>query len=174
MKQRILLLALAALLTAFVSACSASPVNNPGSDQPTIALHTPLANLTPTPTAPPFSIGAFSTSPTPNVNDSLTIYVIFHLNDGATSRGVGGASVNLYFHTYYGNSIIQLNSLVGTQQTTPDGWAAFPITYTGLPNQTPVLVDVTVVYNGQTYSKRNAAFFTPVQVSPTPSPTTGG
>jgi len=174
MKQRIFLLALGALMAVLVSACSASLVNDPGSGQPTIALHTPPANLTPTPTAPPYTIGAFASNPTPNVNDSLTIYVIFHVNDGGTARGAAGASVNLNFHIYNGTPVIQLNGLVGAQQTTPDGWAAFPITYTGLTSQQPVLVDVTVSYQGQQILKRNAAFFTPVQVSPTPSPTTGG
>src|SRR5579883_3287437 len=74
MKQRIVLLVLAAALVVFVSACTASLVNTPGSGEPTIALHTPAANLTPTPTAPPYTIGVFSSNETPNVNDSVTAY----------------------------------------------------------------------------------------------------
>lgn len=171
MKQRAFLLALAAFALVLFSACSASLVNNPGSDQPTIALHTPAANLTPTPTSPPETIGAFTSNPTPRVDDSITVYVIFHMSiNGGTPRGVGGASVNLYFHTYQGQPVAQLNGQVGAQQTTPDGWAAFPITYTGLPSQTPVIVDVTVSYQGQTYTKQLATFFTPLAGSATPTP----
>lgn len=174
MKQRAFLLARAAIALVLFSACSASLVNDPGSANPTIALHTPAANLTPTPTSPPETIGAFTSNPSPGVNGSITIYVIFHFSlNGGTPRGVGGASVNLFFHTYQGQPVTQLNSQVGAQQTTQDGWAAFPITYTGLPAQTPVIVDVTVTYQGQTYTKQIATFFTPLAGSATPSPTAG-
>jgi hypothetical protein len=169
MKQRAFLLALAAFALVLFSGCSASLANDPGS-VPTIALHTPAANLTPTPTAPPETIGAFTSNPTPRVNDSITIYVIFHFSsNGGTPRGVGGASVNLNFHFYNGAPVTQLNSQVGAQQTTQDGWAAFPITYTGLQPQTPVIVDVTVSYQGQNYTKTTATFFTPLAGSVTPT-----
>lgn len=180
MKQRIVLLVLAAALVVFVSACTASLVNTPGSDESTIALHTPAANLTPTPTAPPYTIGVFSSNETPNVNDSVTVYVIFHLGD----KPVGGATVVLNFFyrdpTNNPNNLVpasQLNSQVSPQQTAPDGWAAFPLTFTGLKSQLVVLANVTVSYNGQTYVRQGediAYIFTAVQPSPTPSPKPGG
>src|SRR5262249_44544972 len=97
-KQHLFLLVLATGAVVLFSACSASLANDPTSEQPTIALHTPNADLTPTPTAPPWTIGAYASNPTPNVTDSITIYVIFHYStNGGTPRGVQGASVNLVF-----------------------------------------------------------------------------
>lgn len=171
MKQRIILLVLAAALVVFVSACTASLVNTPGSGESTIALHPPAANLTPTPTAPPYTIGFFANNETPNVNANVTIYVIFHLGD----KPVGGASVVLNFYlARSGTPVIQLNNEITPQQTAPDGWAAFPLTFSGLTSEGAVLADVTVSYNGQTYVRQNAYAFTPVQQSPTPTPNTGG
>lgn len=175
-RSHLFLLAFAAGVVLLFSACSAALANDPGSANPTIALHTPAANLTPTPTAPPWTIGAFASNPTPNVNDNITIYVIFHISaNGGPPRGVQGASVNLYFrYAQGGGGVASLNSQGGGQSTTPDGWAAFPITFTGLTPQSPINVDVTVSYQGQTYSKPGATFFTPIipttTVSPTPSP----
>lgn len=174
MKQHALRLALAACVVVLFSACSASLANDPGSAQPTIALHTPNANLTPTPTSPPETIGAFSSNPTPKTTDNITIYVIFHISsNGGTPRGVGGASVSLSFAFYNGQPVSQLNGQVNAQQTTNDGWAAFPLTFSGLQPQTPVLISVTVNYNGQTYSKSNATFFTPLAPTATPTPKPG-
>lgn len=171
MKQRALLLALAACAVALLfSACSASLVKDPGSGDLPIALHTPAVNLTPTPTSPPATIGAFPSNPSPQVNDNITIYVIFHISiNGGIPRGVPGASVSLSFHFYNGTPVSQLNGQGGSQQTTQDGWAAFPLTYTGLQPQTPVIVDVSVDYQGKTYTKSQATFFTPLAVTPTPT-----
>ena len=176
MKQKPFLLALAVGAVVIISACSASVANDPNG-QPTIALHTPAANLTPTPTSPPETIGAFTSNPSPNVNDNITIYVIFHISaNGGSPRGVAGASVSLFFHYAQGGApVAALNSQVGAQQTTPDGWAGFSITFTGLTPQSPIDVDVTVSYQGQNYAKAVATFFTPLiptpTVSPSPSPT---
>lgn len=167
MKQRLFLLLLA-VLAVLLAACSASLVNDPGQGQGTIALYTP--SLSPTPTAPPFTIGAFTSNPSPGTSDTVTIYVIFHLG----GKPQGQAGVSLYFHTYGGGGIDQLNSQAGGRQTANDGWAAFTLNYTNLPNQSPVLVDVTVQYNGQTYQQTKATFFTPLQGSATPSPPAGG
>jgi hypothetical protein len=171
MKQRVFLLVFTALAAALLSACSASLVTDPGSGQPTIALHTIPTNLTPTPTAPAYTIGAWPSNPSPHVNDSITIYVIFHVG----GRGVGGATVSLSFYSLNtrGNvtPVAQLNNQVSAQQTTEDGWAAFPLTCTGLSSQTPILVYVSVSYQGQSYEENQAAtFFTPLQGSPTPTP----
>jgi hypothetical protein len=170
MKQLALRLVLAVCVVVLFSACSASLANDPGSAQPTIALHTPNANLTPTPTSPPETIGAFTSNPTPKTNDNITIYVIFHISsNGGAPRGVGGAAVNLSFAFYSGAPVAQLNCQVGAQQTTNDGWAACPLTFSGLQPQTPVLISVTVNYNGQTYQRPNATFFTPLTPSATPT-----
>ena len=176
MKQRIVLLVLAASVLVFVSACTASLVNDPGSGQSTIALHPPAANLTPTPTEPPYTIGVFANNETPNVTGSVTVYVIFHLGD----QPAGGATVVLNFfyrdphHPGSENVASQLDSQVTPQQTAPDGWAAFPLTFIGLSSQLVVLADVTVSYNNQTYVRQGAYIFTAVQSSPTPSPPAGG
>lgn len=162
--------ALAVLAMLILAACSASLVNDPGSGNPTIALH-PIQNLTPTPTAPPFTIGAFASNETPNINDSITVYVIFHIN----GKPQGGATVNLDFHYDNGVPIAQLNSQAGGKTTGDDGWAAFPLTFTNLTPQKPVEVDVTITFNGQTYVpiQRPPAFFTPVAPTPAASPSVG-
>jgi hypothetical protein len=175
MKQRVFLLALAALAVLFFSACTASLAYDPGKAQPTIALHTPAANLTPTPTSPPVTVRAFVSNPSPKTTDNIIVYVIFHIStNGGIPRGVAGASANLFFHTYNGAPVAQLNNQAGTQQTAADGWAAFPLSYSGLQPQEPILIDVTVSYQGQTYQNRNANFFTPLGSSVTPSPTSQG
>ncbi len=175
MKQRAFLLALAASAVLFFSACSASLAYDPGSAQPTIALHTPSANLTPTPTSPPVTIAANPSNPSPRTTDNIVIYVYFHIStNGGIPRGVAGASVNLFFHFYNGAPVAQLNSEVGAQQTTTHGEAAFPLSFTGLPAQQPVLFDVTVSYQGQTYQNRDANFFTPLGGAATPTPTPNG
>jgi hypothetical protein len=173
MKHRAFLLVMAALAVTLFSACSAALVNDPGSAQPTIALHTPAANLTPTPTSPPVTLRAWPSNPSPKPTDSITIYVIFHISiNGGTPRGVAGASISLNFHFYSGAPVVQLNSQGSGQQTSPSGMAGFPITYSGLQPQTPVLFDVTAIYQGQTYLSQDANFFTPLlSGTPTPSPT---
>jgi hypothetical protein len=170
MRQRFFLLGLTILAIVALAACSASLANDPGSAIPTIALH-PIQNLTPTPTAPPYTIGAFASNETPNVNDSITIYVIFHIN----GKPQGGATVSIYFSTTNGSGIAQLNNQAGAKQTGDDGWAAFPITFTGLTSQQPVIVSVTVNFNGQNYApiQNPAAFFTPIAPTPAASPTIG-
>ncbi len=170
MRQRFYFSALAVLAMLMLAACSASLATNPGSGNPTIALH-PIQNLTPSPTAPPFTIGAFASNETPNVNDSITIYVIFHIN----GKPQGGATVNLNFHYDNGIPIAQLNSQAGARTTGDDGWAAFPITFTGLTAQKPVIIDITITFNGQTYVpiQNIPAFFTPVAPTPAASPTVG-
>jgi hypothetical protein len=170
MRQRLFFSGLAALALAALSACSASLANDPGSGNPTIALH-PIQNLTPTPTAPPYTIGAFASNETPNVNDSITIYVIFHLH----GKPQGGATVNLFFHYDNGAGIAQLNSQAGAKPTGDDGWAGFPITFTNLSPQQPVEVDITITFNGQTYVpiQKIPAFFTPIAPTPAASPTVG-
>jgi hypothetical protein len=172
MKRHLLLPGLAVLLALLLSGCTASLVNDPSQGQATLALHTPV--LSPTPTAPPATIGAYASNLSPGLSDTVTIYVIFHLN----GKPVGGATVSLYFHAYApnggGGPIDQLNNQAGTRQTADDGWAAFQVTYTALPAQVQVLIDVTVSYQGQTYVKKPPAFFTPIQGSPTPSQPPGG
>ncbi len=172
MKRCVFLPGLALLLVMLFAGCTASLVNDPTQGQATLALHTPV--LSPTPTAPPYTIGAFVSNPAPGLNDTVTVYVIFHLG----GKPQGGASVNLYFHAYAtnggGGPIDQLNSQAGGRQTADDGWAAFQVTYTALPAQVEVLVDVAVSYQGQTYQHARATFFTPLQGSATPSPPPGG
>jgi hypothetical protein len=171
MKQRAFLLALAASAVILFSACSASLVNDPGSANPTIALHTPAANLTPTPTSPPVTVTGYVSNPSPRTTDNIVVYVIFHIStNGGLPRGVAGASVNLFFHFYNGAPVAQLNSEAGTQQTAADGWAAFPLSYSGLPAQQPVLFDATVSYQGQTYRQQSVFFFTPQAGAATPTP----
>jgi hypothetical protein len=171
MRQHIFFPILIILALVALAACSASLVNDPGNGQPTIALH-PIQSVLPTPTAPPYTIGAYASNESPNINDSVTIYVIFHIN----GKPQGGATVSISFRYENRGGIAQLNNQVGAKQTGDDGWAAFPITFTNLPPQQPVIVDPTVTFNGQTYVpiQDKPAFFTPVAPTPSPSTTPGG
>ncbi len=77
-----LLVTAVTILVTSLAACSAAgaaPSNNGPSD---IVFSTPdTSQYTPTPQFPPFTIGAWVSNYSPNINDNITIYVICRVQD---------------------------------------------------------------------------------------------
>jgi hypothetical protein len=143
--------------------------------QATINIKSGTSHLSPTPTAPAYLVGAYVSDSTPtSTSGNLTIYVIFH--HGQVPQA--GGKVNLYFHYQNGGSVSQLNNQVGTQTTGSDGYAVFYVSFSNLPPNIPISIDVTVRFSGiPDIKEADAASFSVVSLTPsvTPSPVaTGG
>lgn len=160
------------ILSVALVACSAgalpNPVANNGSANYTFVTPNP-AQYTTTPTFPTFTIGAWPSNYSPNVNDTITIYVICRVQDPtmqtpprppATPVGV---SVNLS-----GPINASLSGTTGT-----DGIAGISYVVNDPYVGQPVLVTVTAGYGGQTYVA--TTFFTAGPSTPlTPTGTAKG
>lgn len=158
-------------LTISLVACESSPgTNSPTSGNGSGA---PLTNaggisVSPTPTFPPFTIGAWPSDRSPGVNDTITIYVLCRVQD-PTMKGPS---------TPAAGQKIQINVLdpinQGLQGTTDaQGYAAVSVTFNDPKPGTPVVVQVSTVWNGKTYT--NESFFTPgATFKPTATPKNGG
>ncbi|HEY7346741.1 MAG TPA: hypothetical protein VH599_00385 [Ktedonobacterales bacterium] len=142
--------------------------------QATISINNSSNSLTPTPTAPPYKVGAYvSNSTLTNSSGNIIVYVIFH--HGQLPQK--GGKVSLYFHFENGGGITSLNNQAGTRTTGSDGFASFPISFRGLPANMPISIDVTVRFSGiSTIVAKDAASFSIVNIGPsaTPSPGAGG
>jgi len=172
-----LVAALGMLSVALVGCQTAvTPTTTTGSSQTLISTPNP-AQQTPTPTFPPFTVGAWPSNFSPNANDTITIYVLCRVQPSDMSQpptpppplGV----------------TVQPQSPVGgsyTGTTDAHGLAAVSITFNDTQPGTPVVVIVYVSYQGHSYTAKT--FFTPSpnNASPTPSaspsaspsPTAGG
>jgi hypothetical protein len=160
-------------LTLGLSACLG--LDNTPSVQPTIAINTNTDSLSPTPTAPPYLVGAYVNNNTfPSSSGKLIVFVIFH--HGQLPQAGGQAS--LYFHFEDGGGIPELNDQAGGRTTGSDGFATFFIGFSGLPANMPISIDVTVQFHGiPSITEKDAASFSVVNSQPsvTPSaPNTGG
>ena len=97
------------------------------------------------------------------------MYVIFH--HGQLPQA--GGKVSLYFHDING-PVNQLNNEAGTQTTGNDGFATFYISFSGLPPNTPISIDVTVRFTGiPDIKEANAASFSTVNLAPSVTPSPG-
>ncbi len=137
--------------------------------QPTISISNNPGSLTPTPTAPPYLVGAYVNNSTfTSSSGTLIVYVIFH--HGQLPQKGGQAS--LYFHFENGGGIGGLNNQAGTRTTGADGFAIFTIGFSGLPADTPISIDVTVRFHGiKDIVKKDAASFSIVRAAPSSTPT---
>lgn len=130
------------------------------------------ANLTPTPKFPPFTIGAWPSNFAPDLNDSITIYVVCRVQD-QSMQGPSHPPPSLTVVISIGSPIPQQF----TARTGADGYATQAFSFNDpVPGQ-PVIVNVSTTYNGAPYSAQT--FFTPgpkAAPSPTaaPSQTPGG
>lgn len=141
------------------------------SAQSTISINSP-DNLSPTPTAPAYLVGAYvSNSTLTSSNGNLTVFVIFH--HGQLPQA--GGRVSLYFHFADGGGLTGLNNNVGSRTTGKDGFAVFPINVRGVPADRPVSIDVTVSFTGiPDITAKDATSFSVVNVvSATPVTTPG-
>ena len=161
-----LLVALSMLSVALV-ACQAPAVSGSGGSSANqgFALSTPPP-ASPTPTFPPFTIGAWPSNYSPNNPDTITIYVICRTQDQSMKTPAQPPNPGVKVSVLVGAPINQ--SFTAT--TGPDGIATVQVAFSDPAPGTPVIVTVTANYNGATYS--NQTFFTPGATF-TPTPTAG-
>ena len=160
-----------ALALVALAACSVGPAVQPLNQTGDSNFVTPdAAQLTPTPTFPPFTVGAWVSNYSPNPIDNITIYVLCRVQD-TTMQGPPtppttplGITVSLS-----GEDGSPVNAtLQGT--TGADGIAAIPYAVNDPAVGKPVDIQVSVNYQNATYIART--FFTPgVTLTPTPSGT---
>ena len=167
------LLTLGLALALGLSACIGLSTT-PG-DQPTISINSQPSNLSPTPTAPAYLVGAYMNNNTPTSSTgTIIVYVIFHHEQLPQA----GGQVSLFFHyNADGGSVYGLNREAGTKTTGADGYAIFYLGYSNLPFNMPIGIDVTVHFPGiPDIVEKNATGFSLIDLTPsvTPSPSTGG
>lgn len=146
-------------------ACDSGPVAVSSNGNAVPGFKTPNPGLfTPTPTFPPFTVGAWPSNYSPQKNDTVTIYVLCRVQD-ATMTNPSQPSGTLPVHVRAPDL-----SKDATGSTDAQGLAAIPITYVGAPTGKPVRVYVDVTYKGKVYSAET--LFTP-DVNHPPTPTAG-
>lgn len=145
---------------------SVTPVSNP---QNSITFQTPdSAQNTPTPGFPAFTIGAWPSNFSPNVNDSITFYVICRVQDPTMQTPPRPPSSPVHVHLVLGDPVN--TSLDGTTGT--DGIAAIPYVVNDPVAGQPVVVTATADYTGGPWVA--TTFFTPgVGFVPSPTPQSG-
>lgn len=163
-----LLLMALALMASALAACTGGPVAvNPNAGGGNLAFQTPdTAQNTATPTFPPFTVGVWVSNYSPNINDSVTIYVICRVQD--TTNMVNpphppapGLQVRLILE---GPINASLNGATGT-----DGIAAIPYVVNDPYVGQPVTIIAHVPYAGKDYTAQS--FFTSGPGTPnTPTP----
>lgn len=170
-KRLALLAIIFGVIAVALVACQAptSPVSS-GNNNGVNVFHTPNAHLaTPSPTFPPFTVGAWPSNYSPGNKDSITIYVLCRVQDPTMKGPAVPPSQNLQVTVNLEAPVNQTYS----GQTDRDGLAAIPVQFDDPASGTPVVVDVIVNYNGQTFEAQT--FFTPNPTAgATPSVTPGG
>lgn len=163
----LLLVALSVIAVALV-ACQAptTPVTTSNNTSVT-GFHTPIpGGGSPTPTFPPFTMGAWPSNYSPQNNDNITIYVLCRVQ-------VASMDKPSYPPTQTLTVTISLNGPIGGTYSAPtdsEGLAAIPIQLNDPASGQPVTVVATANYNGQTYTAYT--FFTPNPAAK-PTPTAG-
>ena len=155
-------------------ACQTPNSANTGTGN-TILIPTPnTTNLSPTPNFPGFTIGAWPSNFSPNLSDTITIYIVCRVQNtsmtGPSQPPPAGQTINVNV----GSPISQQYSV----RTTADGYATVTFSFTDPNPGQPVIVKVSTFYKGN-YAAQT--FFTPgPNVAPTPTagdtsptPTTG-
>lgn len=170
--KRIGLLILALGFMATLVACTGGPVAiTPNTNGGSLSFQTPdTAQNTATPTFPPFTVGAWVSNFSPNINDAITIYIICRVQDTANMT-------NPPHPPAPGLAVLAIlsgpinASLPGTTGT--DGIAAIPYVVNDPYVGQPVTITVHVNYGGQSY--RAQTFFTSGPTTPnTPTAAASG
>jgi hypothetical protein len=158
--------ALTILCVALV-ACSASalpsPVSNNASGINSFVTPNP-AQYTPTPKFPTFTVGAWPSEYSPNINDTITIYAICRVQDPTMQTPSVPPPTPVQVTAQLSGPISA--SVAGTTGT--DGIAAMQYVVNDPYAGQPVLVTVTANYQGHIYVA--TTFFTPSPGTP-PTPT---
>ena len=159
----LLIIALGIIAVSLVACQTPSSASSGGSN--TILIPTVnTSNLTPTPKFPGFTVGAWPSNFSPNLNDTITIYVVCRIQDqsmqGPSHPPPAGVQVTISV-----GSPINQNF---TKTTGADGYATATFSYNDPNPGQPVAVNVTTNYPG---SPPAQTFFTP-GVNSAPTPTT--
>ncbi len=162
------LIGIAVVACAAPAAPATSSSSNNGNNANNV-FHTPDPNQqSPTPTFPGFTVGAWPSNYSPGNNDNITIYVICRIQDPTMQtppKPAPGLHVIVSF-TPAGNAAFNQSPLTGT--TGSDGIAAVPLQLSDPTSGVPIIVQVSVTYQGVTYTAET--FFTPnPQAKPTPT-----
>ncbi len=170
--KRFALLILAFGIIAISLVACQAPNADTGSSNTILIPTQNAANLTPTPNFPPFTIGAWPSHFSPDLNDTVTIYVVCRVQD-PTMQGPSHPPPTLTVVISIGSPI----SRHFTASTGADGYATQSFSFNDPTPGQPVIVSVSTSYKGATYNAQT--FFTPgpkAAPSPTaePSKTPGG
>ncbi len=169
--KRFALLAVALCMASMaLAACQAAPSSSaaPADSSGANVFRTPNPSLaSPTPTFPPFTIGAWPSNYSPGNDDTITIYVLCRVQKDMNQP------------PQVPNPPVQVTVLVGdpvggthAATTDSDGLAAVTFQFADPQSGTPVIVSATATYGGQTYTAQT--FFTPAPTAkPSPSPSPG-
>ena len=159
-----LLAAALLLLSVILVACATptAPAAPAGGNTGVNVFRTPNPKaVSPTPTFPPFTIGASPSNYSPSNNEHMTIYVVCRIQPSDFSfppQPAAGISVQAFVGAPINQSF--------TKTTASDGTAAIEFDENDPQSGVPVPVEVTAVYKGVTYHAET--FFTP---NPTAAPT---
>jgi hypothetical protein len=145
------------------SAVTAGPQGGNGVN----VFRTPNSSLaSPTPTFPPFTVGAWPSNYSPANNDNITIYVLCRVQDPTMNGPAHPPAQHLQVTIIVGAPVNQ--TYTGT--TDNDGLAAIPMAINDSSSGKPVVVQATVNYGNATYLAQT--FFTPAPNKP-PTATPG-
>lgn len=172
--KRLGLFAMALAIAAIsLVACAVNPIT-PANNNSSVTFTTPdAAQFTPTPTFPGFTIGAWTSNPSPNTVDTITIYVVCRVQDPTMKTPSQPPPTPVTVQVSFGPPIN--TGLRGT--TDADGMVALTYSLNDPNAGQPVDVYVTANWNGQLYTART--YFTPAPgavptATPKPTVVTGG
>ncbi len=164
----IMVVALSVMSVALV-ACQTSTITGTGGSGvgKNFTLITPgPGDMSPTPTFPPLTIGAWPSNYSPGNPDTITIYAICRVQDPTMQTPATPPSPGIAVTFLIGAPINQS----ATVTTGTDGIATTQVAFSDSSPGTPVIVTVTTQYKGVPYT--NETFFTPGALF-TPTPTAG-
>ncbi|HEX9037776.1 MAG TPA: hypothetical protein VF808_12395 [Ktedonobacterales bacterium] len=162
-----LLMVAMSMLSVTLVACQVSGASGAGATTgSSFTFTTPNAgHLSPTPTFPTFTIGAWPSNYSPQALDNITIYVLCRVQNASMS-GPASPPPPITVTVQVGAPINK--TLTGT--TDANGLAAISLSFSDPSPGTPVTV--TVFTNWQNATYRNSTFFTPGATNtPTPKAT---
>ena len=166
----LLLVALSTLSVTLVACQLSSPSGGSGTDTgSTLTFQTPNASkLSPTPTFPPHTCGAWVSNFSPQALDNITIYVVCRVQNPAMTGPATAPTAPLTLTAQVGSPL----NMTVSGKTDANGMAAIPLSFSDPNPGTPVVV---TIFSGN-WAQPCQTFFTPgATYTPTPKPTaTGG
>jgi len=148
-------------ISLILAGCGSVAVATPQPTPTPITIQQDTADLTPTPTFPPYTAGAWANDPAVNTSGTVIIYAKFEHD----AMPVANVPATISINTPPGATITSRAG--GEQATSSDGMVAFPLSFSNLPAHTPITVTITFNYLSQSYSAN--AFFAASLTAPTPT-----